>query len=82
MRPTITCRELEGFILGYLEGTLTEHERDEFEYHLTLCPPCVDYLDAYKKTVELGRSAFDDKDEVPESVPEDLIAAILRVRGS
>ncbi|MCA9771284.1 MAG: zf-HC2 domain-containing protein [Myxococcales bacterium] len=81
MRPTITCRELESFILDYLEGTLTHEQRDEFEYHLSLCPPCVDYLSAYKTTIELGKLAFDaDAEGPPEGMPEDLILAILRTR--
>ena len=77
----ITCEEFEAFVLGYLDGELSDRQRSVFEWHLRICRECRDYLAAYKRTVELGRAvATSSKDPVPEDVPEDLITAILDAR--
>ena len=52
-----------------------------FEGHLVQCPPCRNYLDTYKETVELGKSLCNDPEgPVPENVPEELVQAILSAR--
>ena len=77
----ITCRELIDFLGELLEGALTPAQQHEIDRHLAVCPSCIAYLDSYKKTVALGRAAFDCPDEaVPPSVPEELVRAILAAR--
>jgi anti-sigma factor RsiW len=77
----VTCRELADFIMDYLSGGLLPAVRAEFEHHLTLCPNCVNYLAAYKATVELNRRAFaTEDDEAALDVPEDLVKAIIASR--
>ena len=77
----MTCRELAGFMADYLSGELPAEARSRFDHHLSLCPNCVNYLEQYKTTVALGRSAFVDADAgVPPDVPDDLIRAILASR--
>jgi anti-sigma factor RsiW len=84
--PIVTCRELADFILDYVDGELDDEVRRRFERHLGLCPNCVRYLDAYKKTIVMGRRAFEevhgdpDRPAAEAGVPEDLIDAILRAR--
>jgi anti-sigma factor RsiW len=75
----VTCRELADFIMDYLAGELPPEVRAAFEHHLTLCPDCVNYLEAYKATVELSRRAFTEDDTSLE-IPEDLVKAILASR--
>jgi len=77
----LTCRELIEFLMDYLEGALSAAERESFDAHLAICPDCVNYVAAYRSTVQAGRAAFTDPDApTPEDVPEDLIAAILDAR--
>jgi len=77
----LTCRELVEFILDYLEGGLTEEQRRLFEHHLSLCADCTRYLATYRRTVELGRKAFDPPDgPCPDDVPEELVKAILEAK--
>jgi anti-sigma factor RsiW len=77
----VTCREFADFIADYLAGTLPAESRALFERHIDACGNCVNYLDGYRSTVELGRHAFDDQDaEVPATVPEELVKAILNSR--
>ncbi len=76
------CRELIDFITDYVEGELAEVERTTFESHLHLCPPCVDYIESYRRAIALGREALDCVDErVPDDVPDDLVRAILEARS-
>ncbi len=78
----ITCRDFAEFVWAYLDGEVSEAQRFEFDAHMAVCPPCVAYLDTYRRTVELGKRAFRDLDApLPEDVPEDLVRAILAARG-
>lgn len=77
----MTCREFVEFMYSYVSGELSPAERGEFDRHLQVCTSCVNYLDSYRKTIELGKAAFADEDgPLPEDVPEDLIRAILAAR--
>lgn len=79
----MTCRELAEFLSDYLTGELSPQVRAAFEHHLTLCPACVNYLAAYRATVELNRRAFSTAEAEAEAVadvPDDLVKAILASR--
>jgi anti-sigma factor RsiW len=77
----ITCRELLDFILDYVEGELPEAQRAEFERHMAACPPCVAYLDSYRKTAEIVRELAECDEQLVAGAPEPLIAAILAARN-
>ena len=81
-RAAITCRQFEDFIVSYLDGSLDKDSRQEFEGHIEACEACREYLVAYRETIVLGRRAYDDLDEIPAAVPEDLVLAVLKVRYS
>ena len=49
----LTCRELIDLLLDYLEEGLTPEVAADLERHLRACPPCVAYLNTYRKTREL-----------------------------
>jgi len=73
------CREFVGFLDDYLGGKLPPERRAEFEAHLAVCPPCVNYLKSYQQTVRVGKAAFADPDApVPSTLPEELVQAILK----
>jgi anti-sigma factor RsiW len=73
----VTCREVIGFIMEYLEGALAPHERREFEKHLAVCHSCVAYLKTYQATIRLETATrIEDV-----TVPEELVRAILASRG-
>lgn len=77
----MTCREFAEFMADYLSGELPAETQTEFERHLSICPNCRVYLDGYKTTVKLGRTAFaDPAAELPPAVPEELVRAILAAR--
>ena len=79
----ITCAEFEEFVIGYFEGDLPRRRRLLFEMHLKMCRSCRSYLQAYRRSIELGKSVFRYPDApVPDDVPEDLVRAILDVQSS
>jgi anti-sigma factor RsiW len=78
----ITCREFVEFLAEYLAGELSPANQAEFEFHLTDCLDCILYLQSYEVTIRLGKAVCSDLDAlVPADVPEELIQAILAVRG-
>lgn len=77
----ITCRELIDFISDYLERRLQAEQLEEFERHLSVCPSCVNYLDAYRKTIALGKVALQPSDlSARGAAPEGLLKAIKEAR--
>ena len=73
----MTCREVIGFIMEYLDGALSPRERSEFEKHLAVCHSCVAYLRTYQATIRLETATrIEDV-----TVPEELVRAILSSRG-
>ncbi len=79
---TLTCREFADFLMAYLDGELPADEHAEFQRHMGMCPPCVDYVETYRETVRLGRLCCDPEGPVPADAPERLIQAILAARAT
>lgn len=79
---SVTCRELTAFIAAFVADELPSATRLEFERHLDMCANCVTYLSGYQDTIRLSRFACDDDDgPVPDTVPEELIQAVLSARS-
>lgn len=78
----LTCRELIDFLMDYVSGELPEAQRREFERHLGVCPPCVAFLDTYRKTIELEKQAMTEPVGTAPPLPEELVQAILTSRES
>ena len=69
----LTCDELVEIVTEYLEGGLTDGERERFEEHVVLCVGCANYLDQIRMTIELaGRVTADD---LTEETKTELLAA-------
>lgn len=79
----MTCRDALEILADYLDGRLTLAQQVAFRLHLGLCPDCRNYLDSYRQTVQATIAVRGDQAEC-ESLPEDLVQAILaaRQRGS
>jgi len=77
----LTCQELEGFMVDYIDGRLPERQRRKFDLHLRLCRDCRRYIEAYKSGITLCQAAFAEPGgPLPEDVPEELVKAILAAR--
>lgn len=77
----MTCAEADAFIVDYLEARLPPRQREIFERHLQLCPPCQRYLDRYRATLRLAETQRQAETEAGDTVPEALVQAILRARS-
>jgi len=73
----VTCIEVVELMTDYIEGALTPSERERFEVHLSLCPPCRDYLDQIRATIGAARIT---EDGVPPSVMDELLHAFRDFR--
>lgn len=77
----ITCAEIDEFVIDYLDDRLSPKKKRIFEWHLKMCRDCRSYLAAYRRTIETGKKLFQSPaDSVPDTVPEDLVQAILTAR--
>jgi anti-sigma factor RsiW len=76
----MNCKEFVEFLMAYINEELPPEEAREFEQHIKDCPPCINYLDTYRETLELEKHAYDEE-ALPEGAPpEALVQAILAAR--
>jgi anti-sigma factor RsiW len=47
----MSCKELVELVTAYLEDALAADDRDRFDAHLEICPPCVEYIAQFERTV-------------------------------
>ena len=72
LRPSLTCQQVNEFIVDYLEDRLPHKTRIMFEKHLAMCPSCVPFFDQYNQTVELIRE--EGKIDIPPDLAEHTMA--------
>ena len=81
MKYNMSCKEVEDFLMDYLDGNLGFCARIHFRLHMLMCPDCSKYIKEYKNTVALGKSIFDHMDdELNEPIPEEILRAIKSAR--
>ena len=49
----MACKELVELVTDYLEGSLPEETRDNFERHVSGCDGCTAYLEQIRQTIRL-----------------------------
>jgi|Tabmets5t2r1_1033131.scaffolds.fasta_scaffold60606_2 anti-sigma factor RsiW len=68
-----TCRELAELVTAYLDGVLSESEREGFEAHLAECRDCAVHLEQMRRTIaELGQLP---PEELSDSERDELLVA-------
>jgi len=73
----LTCKEvILDYLADYLDKTLSPAVLADFERHLADCPPCLAYLNTYKKTRDLTRRAM--LQAMPEELKAHLRAFLLK----
>jgi len=76
---SLSCKQFVDFLNDYVAGRQPEDVRKAFEEHIRCCPPCLDFLNAYRQTIETSKKACCcGKNEI--EAPEALINAILAAR--
>ncbi len=74
----ITCRDLIGSLMDYLDSVMTADEIATVQEHLALCPSCRNYLESYVQTVRLTRTELRKADAPPPVLPEELAQRIRK----
>lgn len=65
MDHPLDCIELVELVTEYLEGQLDEHDRAEFERHLSVCVGCEVYVEQMRETIDAtGHLDGEDVDPV------------------
>lgn len=61
-----TCKEIVEILCDYLEGELPQEEKEELDRHVEDCPPCLAFLNTYRRTSQLCKALR------PEDIPVEL----------
>lgn len=72
----LTCRQLIDFLDDYIDGKLPLVRTAAFKAHLMLCPDCREYLETYRRTIEISKKVMQTDEPVPAEIPAGLIKAI------
>ena len=75
------CRELAEFLNDYVSGELAVESRTHFEFHLSKCKNCHEYLVQYEVTIRAGRIACDEMSDEMAEIPDELVKAVLAARA-
>jgi anti-sigma factor RsiW len=73
------CQHVIGFLMDYLNRELSAEQQSAFELHIAQCPSCINYLNSYRKTIELGRAVSEEDADL--EMPEELVQAVLDSSG-
>jgi anti-sigma factor RsiW len=60
MTDDLNCIELVELVTDYLEGRLSEKDRQRFDHHLSLCGGCTNYVEQFRETIRLTGSLRED----------------------
>ncbi|MGQ9636000.1 MAG: anti-sigma factor family protein [Bryobacteraceae bacterium] len=82
-RPS-ECLELFERLSAYLDGELPVEERRRIEEHICGCPPCVEFLESLRRTVDLclGLEPDAPPPPIPAELKKRLLAAYQKARES
>ena len=70
MTARMTCQDVIGLLLEYLEATLDDDVVRQLEAHLEGCEPCRAYLATYRRTIGVVGPA--GRDEMPAEMRRHL----------
>ena len=81
---TENCRDIFAALSSYLDGELTAEARAELEKHLCGCPPCVEFVESLRRTVELCHEfqPADQPSPLTSQAREELLAACRKMLAS
>jgi anti-sigma factor RsiW len=75
----MNCRQIVELMTDYLEGALSEPDRQRFEAHISGCDGCTEYLDQLRTTLGLARRVVDES--IPAELEAELLHAFMNWRG-
>jgi anti-sigma factor RsiW len=81
---TEKCKEVFSLLSEYLNLELPPDDCQEIETHLAGCPPCIEFAESLRKTVELCRRYQPTELPAPlgKNASEELLDAYQRMLGA
>ena len=61
-----SCKEIIRLLTEYIEGGLSEAERQSFETHMADCGPCHRFLQTYQKTGAMAKVSLNCEEIPPQ----------------
>jgi anti-sigma factor RsiW len=72
----IPCRDLVEMLTDYIEGNLDALDVERVDAHLSVCPPCVDVLEQFRRVIRLtGELREEEVERVEPHVRAELVQA-------
>jgi len=81
---TEKCKEIFSLLSEYLDLELPPGACQEIESHLAGCPPCIEFAESLRKTVELCRNYQPTQmpDPIGKTAREQLLGAYRKMRAA
>jgi anti-sigma factor RsiW len=51
--PPSECADLFARLSEYLDGDLSQEARSAMEQHICACPPCIEFIESLRRTIDL-----------------------------
>jgi anti-sigma factor RsiW len=79
----LTCKDIiEDFLADYLDAALSPEVVAELERHFENCPPCLTYMNTYKRTRELvSRTAAEMPPEMKAILRKFLVEQLAKEKS-
>jgi hypothetical protein len=74
----LTCQEIVELVTDYVEGTMSPELRASFEYHLSKCDGCTNYVEQMETTIRLAGKI--EAAELPPELRARLVEAFKEFR--
>lgn len=76
------CKEVFARLSEYLDEDLPSEVCDRIERHIDGCPPCVEFVESLRRSIDLCRrhKAGMEPGPMPAAAREDLVAAYRKIQ--
>ena len=71
LRPD-ACSHTKKLLFEFVEGELTPETHHKLEKHIGTCPPCLDYVNSYRRTIVMTHHHGLPEDPMPPALKEKL----------
>jgi anti-sigma factor RsiW len=66
------CSDTERLLFEFVQGELDPETQRKFEIHISDCPPCLEYIETYRRTIALTREHGLPPVEMPHELQDKL----------
>ena len=66
------CSDTERLLFEFVEGELDPETKRKLEIHISDCPPCLEYLNTYQRTITLTHEHGLPPVEIPPELQQKL----------